>query len=60
MKFRIFLGGVIEEGLERGSIEVKPTPYNVVLEDDTYKGQVILAINFTIKVSYYYSISEHG
>ncbi|KAK4848408.1 hypothetical protein QYF36_012625 [Acer negundo] len=31
------LGGIITEGSDRGLIEVQPAPFNVVLEDDTYK-----------------------
>lgn len=48
---RIYLGGIIMEGYERGSIEVKPVPYNVVLEDDTYKGQIKVGFKFTVNLS---------
>lgn len=47
---RIHLGGIITEGCERGFLEVKPTPYNVVLEDDTYKGQIKIGFKFISKV----------
>ncbi|GLU00681.1 hypothetical protein SLE2022_180290 [Rubroshorea leprosula] len=42
----IHLGGIISEGNYRGLIEVKPAPYNVVLEDDTYKGQIKIGFRF--------------
>ncbi|GKV53849.1 hypothetical protein SLEP1_g60362, partial [Rubroshorea leprosula] len=42
----IHLGGIISEGNYRGFIEVKPAPYNVVLEDDTYKGQIKIGFKF--------------
>ncbi|KAI9089935.1 hypothetical protein K1719_028905 [Acacia pycnantha] len=37
---RIYIRRIISEGTEKGYIEIKPAPYNVVLEDDTYKGQI--------------------
>ncbi|XVF73190.1 hypothetical protein PTKIN_Ptkin12aG0181200 [Pterospermum kingtungense] len=42
----IHLGGIITEGTDRGFIEVRPAPYNVVLEDDTYKGQIKIGFKF--------------
>ncbi|CAN8308929.1 unnamed protein product [Cochlearia groenlandica] len=42
----INVGGIITEGSERGYIEVKPNPYNVVLDDDTFKGQLKLGLRF--------------
>ncbi|XP_071722251.1 elicitor-responsive protein 3 [Rutidosis leptorrhynchoides] len=42
----ILLGGIVTEGCDMGLIEVKPSPYNVVLEDDTYKGQVKIGFKF--------------
>lgn len=48
---RIHLGGIISEGNYRGLIEVKPAPYNVVLEDDTYKGQIKIGFRFIPHVS---------
>ncbi|EXC06811.1 hypothetical protein L484_017277 [Morus notabilis] len=42
----IYLGGIITEGCDRGFLEVKPAPYNVVLEDDTYKGQIKIGFKF--------------
>ncbi|KAH7513136.1 hypothetical protein FEM48_Zijuj12G0164500 [Ziziphus jujuba var. spinosa] len=47
----IYLGGIVREGYERGTIEIKPAPYNVVLEDDTYKGQIKVGIKFTTNLS---------
>ncbi|XWS32184.1 hypothetical protein CRYUN_Cryun23aG0138800 [Craigia yunnanensis] len=42
----IHLGGIITEGTDRGFIEVRPAPYRVVLEDDTYKGQIKIGFKF--------------
>ncbi|CAK7348887.1 unnamed protein product [Dovyalis caffra] len=42
----IYLGGIIEEGANRGILEMKPAPYNVVLEDDTYKGEIKIGLKF--------------
>lgn len=49
--FRIYLGGIVSEGFKRGTTVVKPAPYNVVLEDDTYKGQLKVGIKFTPNLS---------
>lgn len=49
--FRIHIGGIITEGKDRGFIEVKPSPYNVVLEDDTYKGEIKIGFKFVANVS---------
>lgn len=55
---RIHLGGIVSEGYERGFIEVRPAPYNVVLEEDnTYKGEIKIGFKFFIKVSCIYKIS---
>lgn len=55
---RIYLGGIISEGYERGFIEVRPAPYNVVLEeDDTYKGEIKIGFKFFTKVRFIYKIS---
>lgn len=35
------------EGNEKRFIEVIPVAYNVVLEDDTYKGQIKVGLRFT-------------
>lgn len=47
----IHLGGVITEGYEKGFMELTPVPYNVVLEDDTYKGLIRVGLKFIVKVS---------
>ncbi|XP_052480779.1 elicitor-responsive protein 3 isoform X2 [Gossypium raimondii] len=46
---RIHLGGIIIEGTDKGFIVVRPAPYNVVLEDDTYKGQIKIGFKFIAK-----------
>ncbi|PIA49397.1 hypothetical protein AQUCO_01300306v1 [Aquilegia coerulea] len=46
----VHLGGVLTEGNEKGCIELKPTPYNVVLEDDTYKGEIKVGLKFVSNV----------
>ncbi|KAH0722282.1 hypothetical protein KY290_004963 [Solanum tuberosum] len=43
----INLKGIIMEGNEKRFIEVIPVAYNVVLEDDTYKGQIKVGLRFT-------------
>ncbi|XP_027337384.1 elicitor-responsive protein 1 [Abrus precatorius] len=43
---KIYIGGIISEGTERGYVEIKPAAYNVVLEDDTYKGQIKIGFKF--------------
>ncbi|WOH09478.1 hypothetical protein DCAR_0728935 [Daucus carota subsp. sativus] len=42
----INLKGLMVEGNDKGVIELKPTPYNVVLEDDSYKGEIKLGLKF--------------
>uniref|UniRef100_A0A7N0SZC3 C2 domain-containing protein n=1 Tax=Kalanchoe fedtschenkoi TaxID=63787 RepID=A0A7N0SZC3_KALFE len=44
----VHIGGIIEEGTTRGMVEVKPTAYNVVLDDDTYRGEIKLGMKFTV------------
>ncbi|XP_044491820.1 transcription factor GLABRA 3-like [Mangifera indica] len=44
-----YLGGIISEGNDKGLIEVNPAPHNVVLEDDTYKGQIKVGFKFIMK-----------
>ncbi|RDX92223.1 Elicitor-responsive protein 3, partial [Mucuna pruriens] len=43
---KVYIGGIISEGTEQGYIEIRPTAYNVVLEDDTYKGQIKIGFKF--------------
>ena len=45
--FSIFLKGIIVEGKVKGIIEVKPAPYNVVLDDDTFKGQISIGLKYS-------------
>ncbi|KAI4303370.1 hypothetical protein MLD38_039011 [Melastoma candidum] len=48
-KPRIYLGGMVEDWLERDPTqEVRPSPYNVVLEDGTYRGEVVVGLRFTV------------
>ncbi|XP_010523018.1 PREDICTED: elicitor-responsive protein 3 [Tarenaya hassleriana] len=42
----IHLGGILTEGSDRGYIEVMPAPYNVVLDDATYKGEIKIGFKF--------------
>lgn len=39
------------EGLDSGSVDVGPSPYNVVLEDDTYEGEIVVGFKFSVKVN---------
>ncbi|XP_009762118.1 elicitor-responsive protein 3 [Nicotiana sylvestris] len=43
----IYLKGIVTEGNEKGFMEVTPVAYNVVLEDDTYKGHIKVGLKFT-------------
>ncbi|XP_020550652.1 elicitor-responsive protein 3 [Sesamum indicum] len=42
----IFLKGIIVESNYKGLVELNPAPFNVVLEDDTYKGQITVGLKF--------------
>ncbi|KDP28627.1 hypothetical protein JCGZ_14398 [Jatropha curcas] len=42
----IYLGGIIAEGIDKGHLEVEPAPYNVVLEDDSYRGEIKIGLKF--------------
>ena len=48
---RVYVGEIISEGGEQEFRQVKPAPYNVVLEDGTYKGVLKLGIKFISSVS---------
>lgn len=49
---RYYLGGIITDQInDKELIEVKPAPYNVLLEDDTYKGQIVIGFKFIVNVS---------
>ncbi|XP_019090383.1 PREDICTED: elicitor-responsive protein 3-like [Camelina sativa] len=42
----IHLGGIVTEGRDRVYMETKPAPYNVVLDDDTFKGHLKIGLRF--------------
>ncbi|KAG9139529.1 hypothetical protein Leryth_019254, partial [Lithospermum erythrorhizon] len=42
----IYLKGFIMDANENDLIELQPSPYNVVLEDDTYKGKINIGLRF--------------
>ena len=48
---RIHLGGIITEGYMKGFLELTPAQYNVVLEDDTYRGMIKVGLKFIATVS---------
>ncbi|KAL5062050.1 hypothetical protein RYX36_023787, partial [Vicia faba] len=43
---KVDIDRIITEGSDQGYIEIKPAAYNVVLEDDTYKGQIKIGFKF--------------
>ncbi|KAL1549856.1 elicitor-responsive protein 3 [Salvia divinorum] len=47
----IFIKGIIVEGNYRGLAEILPAPFNVVLEDDTYKGEMTVGMKFIPNVA---------
>ncbi|XP_059636094.1 elicitor-responsive protein 3 [Cornus florida] len=46
----VYLDRIIMKGNDEGIIELIPAPYNVVLEDDTYKGEIKIGIKFISNV----------
>ncbi|GJM86381.1 hypothetical protein PR202_ga02235 [Eleusine coracana subsp. coracana] len=48
---RVHVGEIIAEGIERDFLQMKPAPYNIVLEDGTYKGVLKLGIKFISNVN---------
>jgi hypothetical protein len=59
MLCRVHVGEIIAEGSERNFLQTTPAPYNIVLEDGTYKGVVKLGIKFisnVIKLGFPYPI----
>ncbi|TVU28787.1 hypothetical protein EJB05_20320, partial [Eragrostis curvula] len=48
---RVYVGEIIAEGSERDFLQMKPTPYNIVLEDGTYKGALKLGLKFISNVN---------
>ena len=47
------------EGNYRGLAEILPAPFNVVLEDDTYKGEMTVGMKFIPNVSFCISVFMH-
>ncbi|KAK9076407.1 hypothetical protein SSX86_004741 [Deinandra increscens subsp. villosa] len=43
---KVYLEEILNEGNEKGIIEVSPKPYNVVLDDETYRGQIKIGLKF--------------
>ncbi|CAN6238907.1 unnamed protein product [Urochloa humidicola] len=48
---KVHVGEIISEGSELEFLQMKPAPYNVVLEDGTYKGVLKLGIKFISSAS---------
>ncbi|KAL9659543.1 hypothetical protein QQ045_024350 [Rhodiola kirilowii] len=42
----VHIGGIVDEGTTRGILEMKPTVYNVVLDDDTFRGEIKMGLKF--------------
>ncbi|KZV46313.1 hypothetical protein F511_21395, partial [Dorcoceras hygrometricum] len=47
----IYLKGVFLEGNYKKMVELNPSPFNVVLADGTYQGQITLGLKFIPNVS---------
>nr|CAB3450598.1 unnamed protein product [Digitaria exilis] len=47
---KVQVSEIISEGSDREFLQMKPVPYNVVLEDGTYKGVLKLGIKFVSSV----------
>ncbi|GKB43029.1 elicitor-responsive protein 3 [Tanacetum coccineum] len=43
---QVFLEDTLNEGNEKGFIEVTPKPYNVVLDDESFKGEIKIGLKF--------------
>ncbi|KAI3494950.1 hypothetical protein L1887_37016 [Cichorium endivia] len=43
---KIYVEEILDEGNEKGVIELTPKPYNVVLDDETYKGNIRIGLKF--------------
>ncbi|KAM0846201.1 hypothetical protein ACQ4PT_055841 [Festuca glaucescens] len=50
-EIRVYVGEIIREGSEREFLQMKPAPYNIVLEDGTYKGELKLGLKFITNVN---------
>ncbi|WOL10114.1 hypothetical protein Cni_G18868 [Canna indica] len=42
----VYLRSVLREGNQKGFLQLKPAPYNVVLKDGTFKGEVKVGLKF--------------
>ncbi|XP_048538089.1 uncharacterized protein LOC125516834 [Triticum urartu] len=51
VRCRVHVGEIIREGSEREFLQMKPAPYNIVLRDGTYKGELKLGLKFLSGVS---------
>ncbi|KAG8091498.1 hypothetical protein GUJ93_ZPchr0012g18783 [Zizania palustris] len=49
--FRVHVGDIIREGAKREFLQMKPAPYNIVLKDGKYKGELKLGVKFLSNVS---------
>ncbi|KAK1289058.1 hypothetical protein QJS10_CPB18g01576 [Acorus calamus] len=56
----VHLGGIIREGGQKGCVELKPAPYNVVLADGTYAGEIKIGLKFIANVELQTEIKEQG
>ncbi|CAN1257514.1 16 kDa phloem protein 1 [Linum perenne] len=45
---------VLETGVEKGSYELRPCKHSVVTADNSYHGELIVGLKFTLKVNYCY------
>ncbi|MFS7942739.1 putative C2 domain-containing protein [Helianthus anomalus] len=43
---RVYLDEILVEGNEKGLVELTPKAYNVVLDDETYKGEIKIGLKF--------------
>ncbi|GAB2252048.1 hypothetical protein Droror1_Dr00004895 [Drosera rotundifolia] len=46
---KIDLRGIITEAKDTGFIEIQPASYNVVIEDDTFKGEIKIGLKFIVE-----------
>lgn len=47
---RIYIKDVLSLGAEKGKEELKAQKYRVVLPDNTYSGEISVAVTFTLNV----------
>ncbi|KAL5225080.1 hypothetical protein ABZP36_011719 [Zizania latifolia] len=48
---KVHVGDIIREGAKREFLQMKPAPYNIVLKDGKYKGELKLGVKFLSNVS---------